>query len=196
VHVLDGIKAESLNNGWYAVEIPLRQPVVELTATIPTPAGISGFGVDGYTWGELGLILMQTLEADNRAEVRQSETMVFGREGVGVKKRGLKEFKLRFVLREDTYAVFLNRIRVLQALFSSPGARTFRLEDGSYREGFIKDGFKVSQVMFRDGEVSGVLEVTVAQIRQLIKWNLLTDGSGNILTDGRGRPLTDLLKWI
>lgn len=196
VHVLDGIKADSLGNGWYAIEIPLRQPVVEMTATVPAPAGDSGFGVDGYTWGELGLILMQTLEADNRAEVRQSETMVFGREGVGVKKRGLKEFKLRFVLREDTYAVFLNRIRVLQAIFSSPGARTFRLEDGSYREGFIKDGFTVSQVMFRDGEVSGVLEVTVAQIRHLNTWNLLTDGDGLILVDGRGRPLTDLLKWI
>ena len=195
VHVLDGIKAESLGNGWYSIILPLRQPVVEMQAVLPEPSG-EGFGIDGYTWGELGLILLETTDATHRAEVRQAETTIYGREPVGVKKRGLKEFKLRFVLREDTYEVFNNRINVLLAIFSSPGARTFRLEDGTYREGFIKDGFSVSQFMYREGEVSAVLELTVAQIRQLNTWNLFTDGLGRVLTDGRGRPLTDLLKWI
>src|SRR5690606_27103675 len=168
---------------------------VEITG--PVPSGDSTApGIDGLTWGDLGLHINQTVDAAKRASVRQAETTTYGNEPVSVKKRGLKQFNLRFFFHEATYEDFVDRVQTLCALLSAPGARTLRLADGTYREIFIKDGFTISNVMVQPGKITAILYITVSEIRQLKNWNMLTNGEGVIITDGRGRPLTDILKWI
>src|SRR5690606_27221884 len=72
VHILKEVKVSKLRTGMYKVEIPFRQPVVEMTGTVPSGESNSP-GIDGLTWNELGLHINQTIDAGKRANARQVE---------------------------------------------------------------------------------------------------------------------------
>lgn len=193
VHVVDEVQATHIGDGWWQVVITFREPEPLLTGTIPV--GDSDLpGIDGNPFESLGLMLLRYDTSLNRPQARQAGFTAYGKEGFGRKKRGLREYSYELLLTAPTYTEFTNRLRTLYAMMKSPGYRTMVPGDGTYREVFNKDGFAVSQVQVITGQLSAVVELKLAEVRLLIDWNVLTDGTGSVLVDGEGRPLIDVLK--
>lgn len=193
VHVLQQVQVGYIKNGICKVQLPFREPVVSMAGEIPA-ATDAPIGIDGISFADLGLVKVLTSDNFNRPASKQAEFTAFGHEGYSVTKRGVRTFNIRFLLRGDDYASFAGKVQGFIALLSSPGARTLRLDDGTVREFFVKDGFTVTGVRKLADRTFGIIDIPMAEIRLLENWNLFTDQNGLILTDGNGRPLTEILK--
>ncbi len=193
VQVLQPIIAGYVSQGFCKVEIPFREPVVNLTGNIPASTN-AALGIDGISFKDLGLAKVLTSGNFNRQQSNQTEFTAYGFEGHSIAKRGLREFGIKFFIKQNTYEQFNRVIKGLFALFSKPGARTLKLDDGTVREVFIKDGFTVNGVRKNKDMTFGFIEIHFAEIRMLESWNLLTDNAGLVLVDKYSQPLTQILK--
>lgn len=195
VQVLQNVQIAYLGfkSGFLSLKLPFREPVADLSGVIPA-ATAAPIGIDGISFNDLGLIKMLTSDNFNRPQAKQSAFTAYGYEGHGITKRGLREFRIKFFIKKATYAEFQSSIQGLMALFSQPGARTLKLDDGTYREFFIKDGFTVIGVRSLADVTFGTIEIPFAEIRQMENWDLLTNNIGLILVDQYGKPLTEIIK--
>ena len=193
VQLLDAQPARYLAQGYGNVELKFREPVVVMNGALPT-AQSGGIGIDGYSFGDLGLVKQLTNDQANRAESKQLTLPAYGVERIGKVKRGMREFSIDFFLSHSSLADFTSVVSNLTYLLSRPNARTLRLDDGTVREFFVKDGFKVSGVRVTQSGTTGFLTLNIAEIKMLENWNLLTDSSGLILVDKHGQPLAEILK--
>jgi len=193
VYVKNQVQVNYMRDGWSSIVLTLRQPVVSLTGTIPIAIG-TGFGIDGIPFSELGLVKLETIDQFNIPQTKDSEVTSYGYEAHSINKRSFREFDLKFGIKQPSYTKFQGVIQGLNALFSKPGSRTLKLDDGSTREFFIKNGFKVGTVHKQGSEFIGVLTVRITEIRMLETWNKLTDKTGMTLVDKNGQPLTEIIK--
>lgn len=193
VELIDGISARYLNNGYFALTINMRLAVVPMDYPIPEPSE-NYIGIDGINFKQLGLWLMDSRANMELQSARENQITVYGQEKHGKLKRNLKEYSLRFLIDQPGYAAFADKINTLRAMFASPGLRTLKLPDGTYRELFINNGFSVSSVKNKLTRTTGILTVNVSEYRLLKDWNLLTDSEGNVLVDGEGRLIIEIIK--
>lgn len=193
VQLLDAQPARYLAQGYGNVELKFREPVVAINGVLPTVQS-GGVGIDGYSFADLGLVKQLTKDQANRAESKQLQIPAYGVERIGKVKRSMREFSIDFFLSHASLPDFTRAAGNLAYLLSRPNARTLRLDDGTVREFFVKDGFKVSGVRVSQSRTTGFLTLNIAEIRMLENWNLLTDSSGLILVDQHGQPLAEILK--
>lgn len=193
VQLLDAQPARYLAQGLGNVELKFREPVVVISGELLAVQS-GGVGIDGYSFSDLGLVKQLTKDQANRAESKQLTLPAYGSERIGWVKRGMREFSIDFFLSHNTIADFTQAVGNLAFLLSRPNARTLRLDDGTVREFFVKDGFKVSGVRVSQSRTTGFLTLNIAEIKMLENWNLLTDSSGLVLVDQYGQPLAEILK--
>lgn len=193
VQILEAQPVRYLAQGYGNIELKFREPSVAISGTLPSVQS-GGIGIDGYSFADLGLVKQLTKDQANRPQSKQGETVAYGTERIGRVKRGMREFSIDFFLSHGTLTEFTSAVENLMFLLSKPNARTLRLDDGTVREFFVKDGFKVSGVRVSQSRTTGFLTLNIAEIRMLENWNLLTDSSGLVLVDQYGQPLAEILK--
>jgi len=193
VQTVDSQSVNYLRNGWGNISLRFRQPVVMMNGTLPT-AQSGGVGLDNYSFEQLGLVKVLTKDQANRAQSRELPKVSYGSETIARIRREAREFSIEFFISKPTYSDFLQTVERLAFMLSRPNARTLRLDDGTTREVFVKDGFSVNGVRISSSRVTAFLTVKFTEIRMLENWNFLTDSSGLILTDKHGQPLAEILK--
>lgn len=165
VYIQAGITAQVFDDNWAVVEQVFRMPVQLLTGVLPLTGGSSDPGIDGYTFDQLGVLLLAYDVELNRPAIHEGQYTVYGREGYQLTKRGFNTYTRRFLVDATNYAGFNTIVTNFRHLLSLPGKRVLRLDDGLYREVFCKDGFRVTDVYFDKDRVTGVIEVAFTEIR-------------------------------
>lgn len=193
VYVKSDVKIEYDYQSLCLVEFVFRQPVVDLSGVVPA-ASEGSYLIDNIPFERLGFERLAFIDDLNRPSLKEQTFTVYGKEGYQGTKRGLKELKLHGYIKKASYSEFIDVIQGLYALFSSPGARTLVMPDGTYREFFIKDGFQITNLTVNDDDIFALLDIQISEIRQMENWNLLTNSTGLILVDQYGKPLTEIIK--
>ncbi|WP_157972223.1 InlB B-repeat-containing protein [Pleomorphovibrio marinus] len=188
VHVVDEITAQYISRGYFRIRMVFREPVPDLTGTLPT-GDSQNPGIDGVEFKDLGLLPMKGFKVLNRSGAKQASYISHSQEGYGRKKRGLNEYTLSFHIQEPSFVSFLGKIRGLYEMMKSPGLRTLRHMDGTYREVFVKDGFSLQNIKHTKTYFYSRINISFAEVRLLRSWNVLTDNLGNVLVDNHGAPL-------
>lgn len=193
VQMVSSSPAKYLAQGYGNIDLKFREPVVSMVGNLLETSG-EGVGIDGYSFSDLGIVKQLTKDQANRAESKQLPVISYGSERIGSVKRGMREFSIDFFLSHPTLAEFTAAVQNLAFILSRPNARTLRLDDGTVREVFVKDGFKVSGVRKSQSGITGFLTLNIAEIKMLENWNLLTDSSELIFVDQHGQLLSEILK--
>ena len=193
VYVKDAVSIGYIRDGIASVQITFREPIVTVPTAIPT--GTGGVGIDGISFEELGLVKMATSDQFDRSATKGYESTVYGSEAWKVTKRSFREFGFRFAINAPSYSAFVGIVKGVHALLAKPGVRTLRLDDGSTREFFIKDGFTVSGLRRNGEQTIAFLDLKLTEVRLLENWNTFTSG-GFKLVDKHGQPLGEILKSI
>ncbi len=184
VYVRDAIKADYLRYGWCLVTIPFREPIVDLTGSIPTSDNYSGQGIDGINFSDLGLRVLSVANSFDRPQPKQLETIAYAHEPYRIAPTGIREITVKAVIITPDYESFMAKIRGLYALLSKPGLRFITLSDGALRDFFVKDGFSVSNVRVASNMVSALVELRISEVAAHMDWGILCDNAGNpILTE-------------
>ncbi len=192
VYIRDEIRIENILDGFCRGVLRMRQPVADLTGTIPPPDNVAP-SIDGISFAGLGMTLLDITDDMNRPQAKQGKYTVYGREGCRIGKPSFRTLVLRLLVDRPSYSLFNASISSLRALLSAPNARVLNI-DGYTREVFAKDGFKVSSVYSQGTAYSGIIDLKLTEIRVLTDYTILADGGGNILTDGHGVPLSKIFK--
>lgn len=114
-------------------------------------------------------------------------------EGYQVRKAGARTIVLKGVLQTASYAQLQEAVAQLTELLGSEGTKSVE-SNGVYYEVFAKDGFKVSGLIQKTGNVSALLDVNLTQIGPAVvnpEW-LLDGETGEFVLDAEGRRILDL----
>lgn len=193
VQIIDQVVGVYMSQGFCNLTLKFREPVISFNGALPE-IEIGGVGIDGFTFSQLGVVKTLTKDQLTRPLVKQLENTSYGYEQISSVKRDFRTINLDFFIDTPSYVDFLSVVNNLSYLFSLPNARTLKLDDGTTREVFIKDGFKISGVRKIRERFVAFLSIPFSEIRLLENWNKLTDKSGLILVDQYGQPLTEILK--
>jgi len=181
-------------NAFAQLRFTFREPVVEIAA-VDFPAKDHGeYNIDGYSWSGLGITFLELHNDLNHPAPKDNNLTAYGYEGYSIGKRGFRELIIKAIVVQDDYTAFKRVLNRLSFLLSKPNSRILRFADGTQREVFVKDGFKVTNVNVEANQVIAELELKFAEIKELQNWNKLTDSTGLTLVDKYGQPLTEILK--
>lgn len=127
------------------IEIKFREPVVNLTGTLPSP--VAGFySIDNISLTSFGLYVSKQKELSNLPEAKTQYFKKYGSVGFQITKRKNNTLKLTGLLIGNDISDFTAKVKSLYKLFSSPGERTFNLANEVEVNGFAVDGFKVTNI--------------------------------------------------
>ncbi|WP_336834087.1 hypothetical protein [Sphingobacterium siyangense] len=195
VYVSSDIKIEYYYGANIAViEFTFREPVASFQDAVLPVADNKHDSIDNISWESIGVKLM-TFKNDLNRPAPKSQTLTsYGVERYEGAKRGFRELEFSGIIVQPDFNAFKIVLNRLYKLFKAPNARTLRMKDGTVREVFVKDGFKVVNIIIEDDRVLGQIDIKFCEIRQLQNWNKLTDSSGLILVDKYGQPISEISK--
>jgi hypothetical protein len=186
------VKAEHINEGWYTVDIPFRQPVVYMNAAVTEAEDLGNdLGIDSRSFKDLGFIFLSLEQGYNRPAPKGLTITSFPYESERVNKIGPGEIKMEGVFLSADYSVFKSRLNGLYSLLSQPGLRSIIVDGQVLHRVFVKNGVQVKDVRITgDGQVTAVLTINFTEGEQsVINWDYLTDVDGNILLNESGDKL-------
>lgn len=192
VFVNGEIKAEWIETGgWYTVEIPFRQPIVDLSGDIPEPSDLSNdLGIDSRSFQELGFIFLRLDEYAGRPAPKGLTRTVWPQEPWRINRVGHRTIKMKGIFVTATYNEFTAKLQGLYALLSCPGLRNINKQNDALRKVFVKDQVKVDQVYISSQNVMAVIEIEFTEAEKaLIDWTYLADTDGNIIIDSEGNKI-------
>jgi hypothetical protein len=163
VKVNGPMQGEYLNENYLKIEIPFREPVVDMTGTIP--AGESAeFGIDRVSFKSLGGTALE-LSGDrrNRTAPKSETVTAYGREGYAITNTVAPELNLRIYIKQPNYATFRQKINSLQALLAAPGMRQLTFQNDTIRSFYVKDGFTVDTVYSKPDFFAGIVNIKLIQ---------------------------------
>ncbi|MGJ1327639.1 hypothetical protein [Sphingobacterium multivorum] len=195
VYVSSDIKVEYYYGANVSViELTFREPVASFQDVALPLADNVHDSIDKISWESIGVKLL-TLKNDLNRPAPKSQTLTsYGTERYEGTKRGFRELDFSGIIVQPNFNAFKTVLNRLYKLFKAPNARTLRMQDGTVREVFVKDGFRVTNVIIEDNRVIGQIDIKFCEIRQLQNWNKLTDSSGLILVDKYGQPISEISK--
>lgn len=128
------------------VIIPMREPVVPITETLPT-GNSSEFGIDGISFAQLGGAYLE-LGGDrrNRTAPKSFSVTGYGKETYAITKRSTPSLDFGLGIKTSTYAEMKTKVYGLMKLLSAPGMRYLTVNNDKIRSVFAKDGFTVSKI--------------------------------------------------
>ncbi|MGY6522014.1 MAG: hypothetical protein ACXIUD_09815 [Mongoliitalea sp.] len=159
VYVNGQIEAVYHSDGVCKLQIPFRQPVVDLTGgSIPSSNDWGQVsGIDGVDFEALGFTLVNFNQNDirgNRLEgqlhrpaPKSGESIGYLHEPYQVTKSGAREIGLKAVIVKPSYAALLQTVQNLYALFAQPGTRVLYIPEDRIRIVYARKGFEVSRIL-------------------------------------------------
>ena len=195
VYISSDIKVEYYYDDDIAVvEFTFREPAVSFQDVVLPIADNVYDSIDNISWQSIGVKLLALKNDLNRPAPKGQTVTSYGVERYEGAKRGVRELEFTGLIVQPNFNGFKTVLNRLYKLFKSPNARTLKMQDGTVREVFVKDGFKVTNVTIEEDRVIGQIDVKFSEIRQLQNWNKLTDSSGLILVDKHGQPISEISK--
>lgn len=179
---------EYLDNGWCTIDIPFREPIVDLSGDLPvnSPQSIAQeeLGIDSIRFSSLGLTILSTDGDFDRPAPLSGEAVAYSHEPYQITAPGFREINIRALIQEPDYASFKRVLKGLYALFKKPGLRWITKKEDALRDFFVMDGFQVSQVRAYDQEVTAILNIKLHEVAAHLEWNNLANNAGTeIITD-------------
>lgn len=171
------------------IHMNFRQAIVPLVGGLPVGDPDGGYGIDGYSWAQLGLSPACPSNEYNRAESKYLENSVYGFERNRVKWHNMNVIQLTFFVRSATYSGLASIINNFSFLLAQPGKRMLRMRDGSVREVFSTQGFKVSRTRVTSTESYADLIVNLSEIRRLDNIVVMADDDVQVLGTARGEKI-------
>lgn len=163
VYVKAGIEVNYLSSGWAEIKITFREPVPDLSGTIPAEEDAE-FGIDKISFETLGLHTVALRGRMNRPETKEPHFTAFEEEGYQLTKTAARGLIYRVFLNENNYAALKGRITTLYALFSQSKTNVLSLPGDTLREFIVDKGFKVVK-MFAQGPYWCEIEIPLTEIR-------------------------------
>lgn len=176
---------ERIKDGKAEIKITFREGKPNLEGVLPSSQS-GGYGIDGYSWEDLGVIKMKTSGELNRGESKKLEVSVYGYEKNRVKYHDAIDISLSFFVRKPTYEELATTIQNFAYVIGRPYRRILALEDGSFRECFAKDGFQVKDILIQNGECVAFIDLRLTEIRRYKEYNIAGNEEGYILGDITG----------
>lgn len=148
---VDSVKPE-YKWGVTTVDITFREPVVDLTGTLPA-TGASDYLIDSIPMKSFGLYISKVSGILDLQEMKENKQTIYGQEGVQIAKRKAQTLSLEGFIMTDTLTSFKSKISALYKAFSAPGLRTIRLNAQFDVACFAVNGFSVSKTMLFTSDV-------------------------------------------
>lgn len=166
--------------------IPMREPVVAMSGTVPTSTS-SEFGIDGISFASLGGEFIE-LSGDrrNRTAPKGETASAYGKEPYLITKRVAGELNFKIAIKQPTFALLLEKVANLTALFAAPGLRNLTVNNDKIRSFFVKDGFKATRVYEGQGFSFALLECVLTESGVPGLFTDLIDVLGDIITSNEG----------
>jgi len=219
VFVNGPISTKYISNGWYQIRIPFRQPIVPLpSGPIGVPEAFvltnnigdeilsnlsnqiltstfiwDGFGIDGYSFNDLGLIVLFAQGRSDRPAPKDFQTTTYINEGWAIRPTAMRSVNIRCLINQPSYEDFVKVTDGLHKLLAKPGLRTITLHDDALRTFYVPGGYKVTGVrMYAHGRFYGFLEMQLHEIgfSDNDKWGELTDNTGIGIVSEFGNIIT------
>lgn len=195
VYVSSEVKVEYLYADAIAIiEFIFREPAISIQdVALPIEDYIND-SIDNISWKSIGVSLLSVKDDLNHPAPKSHMITSYGFERYEGTKRGFRELEFSGLIVESSFNEFKTVLNRLYKIFKAPNARTLKMKDGTVREVFVKDGFKVTNVIFDKNRFFGQIDIKFCEIRQLQDWNKLSDNSGLILVDKHGQPISEISK--
>ena len=175
------------------ITIPFREPVVDISGTIPASDG--DLDIDGISFSALGAVLI-TFTGDrwHRPAPKSSELTAYFSEGYKITKTEALKLGIRLLIQQPTFELFKSKIQGLYALFSAPGERNLLVKDDLFRRVFACSGFKVSELKNINNSFYGFVDIELMQAGLATEPMYLGDNLGNYITDNLNNKI--LVSWM
>lgn len=171
------------------IHLNFRQAIVPIVGDWPSGNPDGGYGIDGYSWEQLGVSIACPSGDYDRAESKYHEVSVYGFEKNRVKWHKANNVQLNFFIRDPTYSGLEGKINRMAWILAQPGKRMLRLKDGSIREVFSIQGFSVSKLRTYSTESYANLVVNLTEIRKLDNIVIMGDDDVQVLGTARGEKI-------
>lgn len=183
VYVNGVIDVDYFGDGYTSVKIPFREPVISLPTTLPTPVFASPYGIDNYSFKDLGLTVLSMQSGFNRPAPKSQVFTAYQNEGFQITKTAPREITIKGFINELTYTAFKSRVDKLMALFTAPGTHTISKQNDSIRTFFIKDGFTLSEIYSNSSEIYAFIDFKITELNSTLQpYYLATPAGAYILT--------------
>lgn len=183
------ITATFLFDGFIEISIPFREPVVDLTGVIPSATNQDEYGIDGIGFKDLGLLILSMQSQLNRPAPKNINVTFYNSESYNIGSPASRNITIRALILKNSISDFNTTVKGLYALFSKPGLR-YIIKPGDYmREFFVKDGFKITGIYSYPGQVWGVLEITITEIRSTDQYYYLSNSENEFILTGLGNKI-------
>ena len=117
-------------------------------------------GIDGTTFSDMGLIIVETDEL-NRPALKESELTFYEGEGYRLTKQESYQLSIKLLVKGGNYQAFKSSLKRLYLFFLQPGLRDFTAGQDQVGQFFVHEGFTVSDVMVAEGQVTGLIDLNV-----------------------------------
>lgn len=205
VYVSGAVTVNRIWQGWCEVTIPFRQPIVDIDAGgqvgIPDEVvlqdgegtGIldeegneiivgeynwNGWGIDGISFNNLGLIVTKMERQMDRPAPKSFERVGYRNEPWAVRPTGWRTVTIEALIKQPDLEGFELATGGLARLMAREGLRTITHKGDILRTVFAKDGFVVSRVHNYPGLVYGFVTVQLTEATHQFEWGYLEDSTG------------------
>lgn len=177
---IGSIPINSLHATTAEITINMREPVVNLSGSLPTVDN-GEYGIDDISFAALGISLVNFAgDRLGRPGTKPEQFTSWINEGYQITPTEQAKLDLNFLIQETDYSEVLGIIQGLYALFSKPGTRMLNTPNDTYREFFLTDGFVVDEI--RSG-ANFTARLNIKPIQVSDNWYFLTDNSLDYITD-------------
>ncbi len=155
-------------NGGAKIEITFREPVVNLTGTLPA-SGINSYTIDKIPFSSFGLYLSKAEALHDLPELKEQFFTQYGAEGYQIVKRKNRTLDFHGFIIGSSLSDFQSKVSALYKLFSSSGTRNIKINDEINIDCFAVKGFEIEDVMLLDTTMIGVFkaELIVVNVNYL-----------------------------
>lgn len=133
-------------NGGAKVVMTFREPVVDLTGTLPA-SGTSNYSIDSIPFLSFGLYLSKAEALHDLPELKEQQFTKYGSEGYQIVKRKNKTLDFNGFIVGSSLADFQSKIQALYKVFSSAGTRSIVLNNEVMVVCFAISGFTVDNII-------------------------------------------------
>lgn len=181
------IKCELINETILSMVIEMREPVVDLSGTLPSPDG-GDFGIDNHSFDQLGGFLTKFGgERYGRPGIKEQHFSAWGFEGFQITKAEAAELDMELFVHAANYVLFEAKIRALYKLFGMAGTRLMNVARDEFREFFVADGFATTNLYSDDDGVRAVVAFKAIQVNS--EFYFITSNSGDFITDNSNNKI-------
>ena len=171
----------TITNGAANIEIVFREPIVDLTGTLPD-VGISNTNIDGIPLSSFGLYFSSVLGQRDLQEMKEQYFTSYETEGFQITKRKANTLTINGFVLGSSLEDFKSKVSSLYALYSSANVKNITLSGNNYGSHFPVNGFSITDIIVHSNGVIGrfttdLISATYAD------YILLTEAGVEVLTD-------------